>query len=83
MRTFEKHEITSIRVIDTAVDEGAIIRALKKDPSRNEEDTVYVEAQSVVVGPLSSGHHGCTRHGGKQRLKESKWKCSEYNQHRR
>ena len=32
VRTFEKHEIGAIRVIDTAVDEGAIIRALKKDP---------------------------------------------------
>src|SRR6201996_9222902 len=40
VRTFEKHEISSIRVIDTAVDEGAVIRALKKDPSRNEEEAL-------------------------------------------
>jgi DNA-directed RNA polymerase subunit beta len=40
VRTFEKHEIASIRVIDTAVDEGAIIRALKKDPTRNEEEAL-------------------------------------------
>ncbi len=40
VRTFEKHEISSIRVIDTAIDEGAIIRALKKDPSRNEEEAL-------------------------------------------
>ncbi len=40
VRTFEKHEINSIRVIDTAVDEGAIIRALKKDPTRNEEEAL-------------------------------------------
>jgi len=40
VRTFEKHDISSIRVIDTAVDEGAIIRALKKDPSRNEEEAL-------------------------------------------
>src|SRR5271169_6628701 len=40
VRTFEKHEIASIRVIDTALDEGAIIRALKKDPSRNEEEAL-------------------------------------------
>src|SRR5208283_753318 len=40
VRTFEKHEIAAIRVIDTAVDEGAIIRALKKDPSRNEEEAL-------------------------------------------
>jgi len=40
VRTFEKHDITSIRVIDTAADEGAIIRALKKDPTRNEEEAL-------------------------------------------
>jgi DNA-directed RNA polymerase subunit beta len=40
VRTFEKHDIASIRVIDTAVDEGAIIRALKKDPTRNEEEAL-------------------------------------------
>src|SRR5271157_340286 len=40
LRTFEKHDIASIRVIDTAVDEGAIIRALKKDPTRNEEEAL-------------------------------------------
>jgi DNA-directed RNA polymerase subunit beta len=40
VRTFEKHEITTIRVIDTSNDEGAIIRALKKDPTRNEEEAL-------------------------------------------
>jgi len=40
VRTFEKHEIASIRVIDTALDEGALIRALKKDPTRNEEEAL-------------------------------------------
>jgi DNA-directed RNA polymerase subunit beta len=40
VRTFEKHEITSLRVIDTSADEGAIIRALKKDPTRNEEEAL-------------------------------------------
>ncbi len=40
VRTFEKHDINSIRVIDTAADEGAIIRALKKDPTRNEEEAL-------------------------------------------
>ncbi|MBI5770969.1 MAG: DNA-directed RNA polymerase subunit beta [Verrucomicrobia bacterium] len=40
VRTFEKHEITTLRVIDTSVDEGAIIRALKKDPTRNEEEAL-------------------------------------------
>ncbi len=40
VRTFEKHEVAAIRVIDTTVDEGAIIRALKKDPTRNEEEAL-------------------------------------------
>ena len=40
VRTFEKHDITALRVIDTAADEGAIIRALKKDPTRNEEEAL-------------------------------------------
>jgi DNA-directed RNA polymerase subunit beta len=40
VRTFEKHDIASIRVIDTSSDEGAIIRALKKDPTRNEEEAL-------------------------------------------
>ncbi len=40
VRTFEKHDIATIRVIDTSADEGAIIRALKKDPTRNEEEAL-------------------------------------------
>src|SRR3954464_1777076 len=40
VRTFEKHDIKAMRVIDTTVDEGAIIRALKKDPTRNEEEAL-------------------------------------------
>ena len=40
VRTFEKHDIKSMRVIDTTSDEGAIIRALKKDPTRNEEEAL-------------------------------------------
>ncbi len=40
VRTFEKHDISTLRVIDTAVDEGALIRALKKDPTRNEEEAL-------------------------------------------
>ncbi|MBL9200397.1 MAG: DNA-directed RNA polymerase subunit beta [Opitutaceae bacterium] len=40
VRTFEKHDITTLRVIDTSIDEGAIIRALKKDPTRNEEEAL-------------------------------------------
>ncbi len=40
VRTFEKHGINTLRVIDTSVDEGAIIRALKKDPTQNEEEAL-------------------------------------------
>ena len=40
VRTFEKHGLTTLRVIDTAIDEGAIIRAIKKDPTRNEEEAL-------------------------------------------
>jgi DNA-directed RNA polymerase subunit beta len=40
VRTFEKHGISTLRVIDTSSDEGAIIRALKKDPTRNEEEAL-------------------------------------------
>ncbi|RRJ95137.1 DNA-directed RNA polymerase subunit beta [Opitutaceae bacterium TAV4] len=40
VRSFEKHDVTSLRVIDTAIDEGAIVRALKKDPTRNEEEAL-------------------------------------------
>src|SRR6476619_2501786 len=40
VRTFEKHDISTLRVIDTSIDEGAIIRARKKDPTRNEEEAL-------------------------------------------
>ncbi|QXD23834.1 DNA-directed RNA polymerase subunit beta [Opitutia bacterium ISCC 51] len=40
IRQFEESEVSAIRVIDTSVDEGAIIRALKKDPTRNEEEAL-------------------------------------------
>tara|TARA_B100001248_G_scaffold220746_1_gene176683 strand:+ start:128081 stop:131863 length:3783 start_codon:yes stop_codon:yes gene_type:complete len=40
LRSFDKADITDFKVIDTSVDEGAIIRALKKDPTRNEEEAL-------------------------------------------
>jgi DNA-directed RNA polymerase subunit beta len=40
LRTFKDHEMSTLRVIDTAIDDGAIIRALKKDPARNEEEAL-------------------------------------------
>jgi DNA-directed RNA polymerase subunit beta len=40
LRTFEKHDITSVKVLDTAADDGAIVRALKKDPTINEEEAL-------------------------------------------
>ncbi len=40
LRQLDKSDILTIRVIDTSIDEGAIIRALKKDPTRNEEEAL-------------------------------------------
>jgi DNA-directed RNA polymerase subunit beta len=40
IRQFEESDVSDIRVIDTSVDEGVIIRALKKDPTSNEEDAL-------------------------------------------
>ncbi len=40
VRQFETHGITSLRAIDTTIDDGALIRALKKDPTRNEEEAL-------------------------------------------
>ena len=40
LRTFQKAGISEMRVIDTAVDDGAIIRSLKKDAARNEEEAL-------------------------------------------
>jgi DNA-directed RNA polymerase subunit beta len=40
VRSIEKIGINSLYVIDTSVDGGAIIRSLKKDPTRNEEEAL-------------------------------------------
>lgn len=40
LKAFEKAEVKKIRIIDTQVDEGAIIRSLKKDNTRNEEEAL-------------------------------------------
>jgi DNA-directed RNA polymerase subunit beta len=40
IRSIEKSGLASVRVIDTSDDEGAIIRCLKKDPTRNEEEAL-------------------------------------------
>lgn len=40
VRSIEAAGIDTVRVIDTTVDEGAIIRCLKKDPTRNEEEAL-------------------------------------------
>lgn len=40
LRQLEKSGIPQVRAIDTSTDEGAIIRALKKDPTRNEEEAL-------------------------------------------
>ncbi len=40
VRAIDQAGITKVRVIDTMVDDGAIIRCLKKDPTRNEEEAL-------------------------------------------
>ncbi len=40
IRSFDKAGISQVRVIDTDVDDGMIIRCLKKDPTRNEEEAL-------------------------------------------
>ncbi len=40
IRSIEKAGIDRIPVIDTSVDEGIIVRCLKKDPTRNEEEAL-------------------------------------------
>lgn len=40
IRTFEKAGIREVRVIDTSVDQGSIIRCLKKDPTHNEDEAL-------------------------------------------
>ncbi|MGE9290884.1 MAG: DNA-directed RNA polymerase subunit beta, partial [Puniceicoccales bacterium] len=40
IRSFEKAGISKISVIDTTSDEGLIVRCLKKDPTRNEEEAL-------------------------------------------
>ncbi|MDX2110911.1 MAG: DNA-directed RNA polymerase subunit beta [Verrucomicrobiota bacterium] len=40
VRSIEKAGISTVRVIDTSEDEGALVRCLKKDPTRNEEEAL-------------------------------------------
>ena len=40
VRSIEKIGISALHVINTSVDDGAIIRSLKKDPTRNEEEAL-------------------------------------------
>ncbi|MEO0508541.1 MAG: DNA-directed RNA polymerase subunit beta [Verrucomicrobiota bacterium] len=40
VRTFEKAGLKKVVAIDTSVDDGAIIRCLKKDPTQNEEEAL-------------------------------------------
>jgi DNA-directed RNA polymerase subunit beta len=40
VRSFEKAGLKKVVAIDTAVDDGAIIRCLKKDPTQNEEEAL-------------------------------------------
>lgn len=40
IKVFEKAGVKKVQIIDTRVDEGAIIRSLKKDMTRNEEEAL-------------------------------------------
>lgn len=40
VREFETHGIPALKIIDTSSDEGAIVRALKKDTTQNEEEAL-------------------------------------------
>jgi DNA-directed RNA polymerase subunit beta len=40
VRSFEQSGLKTVTAIDTAVDDGAIIRCLKKDPTQNEEEAL-------------------------------------------
>ncbi|MFP4673656.1 MAG: DNA-directed RNA polymerase subunit beta, partial [Opitutales bacterium] len=40
IRSFEKAGLEKVTAIDTGVDDGAIIRCLKKDPTQNEEEAL-------------------------------------------
>ncbi len=40
IRTFEKSGLKKVTAIDTTVDDGAVIRCLKKDPTQNEEEAL-------------------------------------------
>lgn len=40
VKAFEKAGVKRIRIIDTRIDEGAIIRSLRKDATRNEEEAL-------------------------------------------
>ena len=40
IRSFDKAGLKSVTAIDTTVDDGAIIRCLKKDPTQNEEEAL-------------------------------------------
>lgn len=40
VREFETHGIPALKLIDTSADDGAIVRALKKDSTQNEEEAL-------------------------------------------
>ena len=40
IRTFDKAGLNKVTAIDTTVDDGAVIRCLKKDPTQNEEEAL-------------------------------------------
>ena len=49
VRSFEQVGMTEVKVIDTSVDDGAIIRSLKKDPTRNEEEAEMLTFMPTTI----------------------------------
>ena len=50
IRSFEKAGIAGIDVIDTSFDDGLIVRCLKKDPTRNEEEALRLIYKQLRPG---------------------------------
>ncbi|MBR4598123.1 MAG: DNA-directed RNA polymerase subunit beta [Opitutales bacterium] len=50
VQEFKNAKIEEFKVIDTTVDEGAIVRAMKKDPARNKDDALKIIYKQLRPG---------------------------------
>ena len=48
LRAFQKAGETQLRAIDTSVDEGAVIRCLKKDTTKNKDEALKGNLQKIA-----------------------------------